>query len=96
MPFISQHGSAGISSAKNDPIKLSIACGMQLQVLSEYVMEMPIPVPVINWKGQLSKEESDRRTKRDLKAFFPQHKLSSKANHELDAIGIGLHILGVS
>ena len=55
-----------------------------------------IPIPVIDWKGNMEDKMCGERIKRKLLKNYPDHKLQLKtqATHELDAIGIGMYVKG--
>lgn len=81
-------GGKGITSArKGDLIKLTTVFGMCATCAQLFV-----PVPVSEWKGQLSKKITDERIMKKLGKFG--WKPTTKTSHEMDAVGVGLFVKG--
>lgn len=87
LPFIAlDGGKTEMSARKQDVIKLTMLAGM---IASKF--ERAIPVPVIRWKGQLSKTLSKERVVKQLSRI--QYRPRTKTSHEIDAIGIGFYVI---
>lgn len=85
-PFIALTGKALISARSGDVVKLSILNGMLVSSLPNCKQ-----VRVIDWKGNMPKKIFNKRIKRFLDSLSYQP--TTNTTHELDAIGIGRHIL---
>ncbi len=83
----------GIATAGHgDLVKLAFTVGKMAQIGEAYGAAF-IPVPVVNWKGQLKKNVVIKRIKKTIpKAFL--EKLDPDS-HSWDAIGIGLFVRGL-
>jgi hypothetical protein len=82
--FQSALGQAAINRGDIFKLVFLIGCIRGVLIFSEFV-----PVRVIDWKGQLPKEEVERRCKR----IIPE-KDWVKTTHLWDAVGIGLYLKG--
>ena len=80
------------ATAKQDITKLTMVSGMLCGLFGAVYNIKPEPVEILHWKGQLPKEVVKQRVLRRLEARG--FELTTKASHEYDAIGIGLHVLG--
>lgn len=86
---------AGATNASGALVTLAMAAGAALSVAGSNSRLLPLLVP-LSWKGQLPKEICCKRIvermRRDPRyaGWSPQ----TNATHELDAIGIGLHLQG--
>jgi len=87
MPFFAQ--SKQVVAKSGALVKLTILAARIYQ-LAGTGASATVWVPVINWKGQMSKKMSDARTARKL----PQVDLTTYSEHARDAIGIGLYVVG--
>lgn len=86
-PFIALDGGrAEISAKRQDVVKLSILNGMIVQAIPNTHQ-----VRVIDWKGQCPKHIFKKRIERYLSSI--NYRPSTTTSHELDAIGIGRHIV---
>lgn len=90
LPFTANNA----STAKQDVVKLCISAGIVINKFYSLNRTLPVPIPVQEWKGQLKKQESTRRIKNMMAEVMPDYQTTTKADHELDAIGLGLHIIG--
>ncbi len=82
--------SAGQAVAKDSLIKLSQATGMIVSRLIDQGAEVEY-IPVIEWKGQMSKLMTIKRIEEALFTKFGKVNYNS---HEWDAVGIGLFMKG--
>lgn len=86
---------AGATNASGALVSLSMAAGAALSAVVGVPETHPLLVP-LQWKGNLPKELCCKRIlerlRRDERCRFYQ--LKTKTTHEIDAIGIGLHLQG--
>jgi hypothetical protein len=103
---------AQMQNAKQDIVKLTMFAGMIHGLSTEYVKvptnlmmnglyDAICPVRILDWKGQVEKKLMNERTikacKRNPERIAMTKPLESiKTTHEIDAIGIGLYMLGMT
>lgn len=75
------------SARKGDLCKLSMSTGMIMESLYKLYRIMPKLITAKKWKGQLPKKVVEKRIQKITGKVYP--------NHICDAVGIGLHYLGV-
>ncbi len=83
----------GYAAAKSDSLaKLIFLYGRLFQIATSTrrTKYRVIPLEIVHWKGQISKA----MTKKRIRDSYPDIDLSSKSEDEIDAIGMGLYILG--
>lgn len=79
-------------NASGDLVKLCIVAGVIAGRLHRAHVK---PIRIVDWKGQLSKEKTKERVAQILLGVMPGgYRLSSTTTHEVDAVGIGLYIIG--
>lgn len=84
--------SATAANARQDIVKLTLLAG----ALHGISLPLPVtPVPIINWKGQVSKEMMNDRVIRRMTKLGWTDATKKRTTHELDAIGIGMYIQGL-
>ena len=91
---------SGMMNRKQDITKLTIMAGM-IHGLSSYFLPFThiYPCPIMEWKGVTDKKLMNERTMKALNRnsyHFNPTKIAPKTTHEIDAIGIGLHMLGIT
>jgi hypothetical protein len=83
----------GVAARRGDLVKLALTAGaIATAIKIQFPRCKVIMVPVIQWKGNAPKEITNRRVCELM--GWPQSDIK-KQNHELDAVGIGLHALGI-
>jgi len=83
--YFSSH--IGQTAADTDALfKLCFIYGGTYAILSSLGYEI-VEIPVISWKGQMTKLMVDRRIARAINKEYP--------NHVSDAVGIGLYVRGL-
>lgn len=92
LPVLMNSAVGAVASQRGDLVKLSIAAGALIGAGFGQVRKFE-SVGISAWKGQLKKSESTHRILERLPRgyFAPYYKPTS---HEIDAIGIGLHVKG--
>jgi len=81
-----------MEDARQDIIKLTTISGIIIGVVANKNNLICGPIRIIDWKGQVKKDVIKRRVEKRLERRG--EKLSTKASHEFDAVGIGLYVLG--
>ena len=82
------------SATRGDLGKLYVLCGMLYSVCSDIQTVESVQFITANeWKGQLPKKVVEQRIQRFIPNKLKQRKLTE---HEVDAIGLGLYVLGVA
>lgn len=76
----------GMVADKGDLVKLSLFVGYLSGFMNQAEIEVEY-VPIIKWKGTLSKKIVEERVKK----VFPKLNIKS---HAIDAVGIGLYLRG--
>lgn len=92
-------GAAGIAAAgKSDVLNIAFSVGFHAAIAAAVDGEREfVPVPVNQWKGNMSKDLTLHRVKRILNQLGHSKKIITKCervSHAADAVGIGLHVLG--
>ena len=83
-------GPKGIASARDGSlVKLSIIAGIVVASTAVPTCTRVTPVP-LHWKGQMSKTMTEKR----IRERIPDYRARDGADHEWDAIGIGLFVKG--
>ena len=97
-----------MQNAKQDIVKLTMFAGMLHGlalsgdgVASELKKDSVFPVRILDWKGQVEKKMMNERTMKSIRKFHKENcpetePATPKTTHEIDAIGIGLYMLGVT
>ncbi len=88
-------GGRGIVAARGgDLVKLCLLAGMVVGQFSSSSRDLLVRyVPVIEWKGSLPKDVTDRRVRAKLRGTGWEP--SGTTTHEIDAVGLGLYVKGV-
>lgn len=93
LPALMNSAVGHIASQKGDLVKLAIAAGAIIGAAAFTARTSFEAIPVATWKGQLPKAESTRRILERLpRGYFASY--YKPTSHEIDAIGIGLHVKG--
>lgn len=86
-------GDAGgtMVAARGDLVKLTYCAGSLAGCLYAHKIAVRAITPMA-WKGQLSKEQMERRMRRDFPVLFEG--ANPPKSHALDAVGLGLYAMG--
>ena len=89
-PMIMQSPGGTASSRRGDLVKLAIAAGQLARTFSGPPLTEPVRwVEIGMWKGQMSKHATLMRVQRKMGENYRPFR-----SHEIDAVGIGLYVLG--
>lgn len=75
---------------RGDLVKLCTVYGMLYRTCDRNGGHEVVSVSIMRWKGQLPKHLVERRVRSRLRLETRKY-----TSHEIDAIGIGLHVMGV-
>ncbi len=89
-PAFMEGGKGMVTARSGSLLKLMSLYGAILGASAGPSMFSIVPVPVAVWKGQTPKEIIARRVMKRLPNWTP----TTKATHEIDAVGIGLFLKG--
>jgi hypothetical protein len=84
-----------VADLRGDIVKLTTLCGFINNFFYSALGCAVVPVRIVDWKGQLPKEVTKMRVERYLKKYAAHSVTGKKTSHEYDAIGIGMHKIGV-
>lgn len=89
-PTLHESSEAGRETARSGAlVKLAASIGVAIEVCRSHDIKF-VPVPVADWKGQMSKVAVENRIRRIL----GPDACSNFRTHAWDAVGIGLHMKG--
>ena len=94
MPTYFQAGKGQVAASSGALVKLVFLVGSINQALYETKYISCHQVTPIQWKGQLPKDVAAKRIMRILGDDIPDVPGEPLNNHVIDAIGIGLYLLG--
>lgn len=89
-PAFMEGGKGMVTARSGALLKLMSLYGAILGVASGPGCFQVVPVRVAEWKGQTPKDIVARRVMKRLPSWIP----TTKASHEMDAVGIGLYVKG--
>lgn len=85
---------AAAANARQDIIKLTLLAG-SIDGHCRVKMMSTSPIPINSWKGQMEKTMMNDRVRRRYASHFKEELPEKMTTHSLDAIGIGMYILGL-
>lgn len=91
LPQLMRSAAGAAAASSGDLVKLSMAAGSVVGSLNPSWSKTTM-VDIAKWKGQVSKAETERR----VRELLPRYRFScdKPPSHEIDAVGIGLHVKG--
>lgn len=90
-PMFMESSGKGMSAARGgDLVTLSVLVGMIASRVADGRSTLYCPVEIPTWKGGMNKDI----TKTRVLDLLPDYSPSTSTTHEIDAIGIGLHVKG--
>lgn len=94
-PFVSTTGMARMSAAKGDIVKLTFFVGTLIHI--GMIEKVPVRlVSVRDWKGQLPKARTQQLVEQQCRRYRRERDVYSTNwnSHIVDAVGIGMYLLG--